>query len=62
MACDDLPYVNLEEPDVRDFAATDPRAFLAPFSAYAELPDRWADASSTRSCTGASIRASMIEA
>ena len=35
----DLPYANLEDPDVRDFATSDPRAFLAQFSEGAVLDE-----------------------
>lgn len=31
MAFPDMPYVNLEQPDVREFAQQDPKAFLAQF-------------------------------
>lgn len=35
----DLPYANLESPDVREFAARDPRAFLAQFPRGAVLDE-----------------------
>lgn len=35
----DLPYVSLEEPDVRQFALTDPRGFLANFAQGAILDE-----------------------
>lgn len=35
----DLPYANLEDPDVRDFATSDPRAFLAQFPSGAVLDE-----------------------
>ncbi len=35
----DLPYANLEDPDVRDFATSDPRAFLAQFPEGAVLDE-----------------------
>lgn len=39
MAFRDLPYANLEEPDLRAFAAADPRAFLAPFPSGAVIDE-----------------------
>ena len=39
MAFPDKPYVNLEQPDVREFAQQDPKAFLAQFSDGAVLDE-----------------------
>lgn len=39
MAFPDKPYVNLEQPDVREFAQQDPRAFLAQFPDGAVLDE-----------------------
>ncbi len=36
---DDLPYVSLEEPDIRQFALTDPRGFLANYPQGAVLDE-----------------------
>ncbi len=35
----DKPYTNLERPDLRDFARTDPRAFLAQFGKHGAVID-----------------------
>jgi uncharacterized protein len=37
--CLDKPYANLEEPDTREFASTDPRGFLAQFPDGAVLDE-----------------------
>ena len=39
MVCGDLPYANLETPDLRAFASSDPRAFLAPFQSGAVIDE-----------------------
>lgn len=39
MTFPDMAYANLEEPDTREFAATDPRGFLAQFSGGAILDE-----------------------
>eukprot|EP01041_Mallomonas_annulata_P035304 gene35304-58233_t len=39
MAFPDKPYVNLEQPDVREFAQQDPKAFLAQFPEGAVLDE-----------------------
>ena len=39
MAFPDKPYVNLEQPDVRDFAQQDPKAFLAQYPDGAVLDE-----------------------
>ena len=35
----DAPYANLESPDTREFAATDPRGFLAVVTSHIKLTE-----------------------